>query len=71
MSEVPAFEFSNALSSPDQLIQSLILAQLQQNVHILLIFEKPVKPHDVLMTPAKLPMDLYLSLHLLSPPHLL
>ena len=54
--------FDQPLPALDQLVQSLVRAQLQQNVHVLVVLEHVLEFHDVVMRQRF--VDFYLSYQL-------
>lgn len=53
-----SFNFSNCFSPADHLAESLVFAQVEQNVHILRVLEKFLKTHDVLVLQRIMNFDL-------------
>lgn len=47
-----------ALSPSQKLIKSLVLAELQQDVHVFSIFEKVLEPYDVVVVKTAMDLDL-------------
>jgi hypothetical protein len=52
------FNFVKALSAAQKFIQSLILAELQQNVDIFCVFEEMLETHNVVLVQATVDLDL-------------
>ena len=52
------FKFSQSLSFPEDLTEWPIFAQIQENIAILLIFEKPMELDNILMIQTSMDLDL-------------
>ncbi len=51
------FEFVQALSASEQLIQRLVLAQLKEDVHILSVFKEVLEADDVVLVKRAMNLD--------------